>query len=89
MLVCVCLSVCLSVFVLACDLMHESRHPEVLSCDGVCSLALGMGERKFSNPNAVLKSTGFGAVKDVQEGSGAAVYKTTSQVTCDAVTCDV
>jgi hypothetical protein len=45
-----------------------------------CSLALGMGEKKYSNPNAVLKATGFGALKDVQEGSGAAVFKTTSQV---------
>jgi hypothetical protein len=40
-----------------------------------------MGEGKFSSPNAVLKATGFGAVKDVQEGSGAAVFKTTTQVT--------
>jgi hypothetical protein len=42
-----------------------------------------MGERKFSNPNAVLKACGFGGVKDVQEGAGAAVFKTLSQVTCD------
>jgi hypothetical protein len=42
-----------------------------------------MGEKKFSSPNAVLKATGFGAVKDVQEGSGAAVFKTTTQVTRD------
>jgi hypothetical protein len=49
----------------------------------LCSLALGAGEKKFSNPNAVLKATGFGGLKDVQEGSGAAVYKTTSQVARD------
>ncbi len=44
------------------------------------SLALGMGHRKFSSPTAVLKASGFGSVKEVQEGAGAAVYKTMSQV---------
>jgi hypothetical protein len=55
----------------------------------VCSLALGTGLRKFSSPNAVLQAAGFGGVKEVQEGSGAAVYKTMAQVmTNGLVACD-